>query len=123
MKKKEKTLNDYVLNLKAAKDENINLKNNLNKRIVELNEYKLKYDEDKIMDIEDKKIEMNLILRENKELKDRLNLIEEEKINSERKIEELNEDIENLKENAENNKKKLFEKNEVINKLNNEINT
>ena len=123
LKKKEKTLNDYVLNLKTVKDENINLKNNLNKRIVELNEYKLKYDEDKIMDVEDKKIEMNLILRENKELKDRLNLIEEEKINSERKIEELNEDIENLKENAENNKKKLFEKNDVINKLNNEINT
>ena len=31
------------------------MKKNLNKRIVELNEYKLKYDDDKIMDTEDKK--------------------------------------------------------------------
>ena len=122
LKKKEKMINDYILNIKAIKEENINLKNNLNKRIVELNEYKLKYDDDKIMDTEDKKIEIDLMIRENKELKDKLNTINEEKINNERKIEELNEDIENLKENAENNKKKLFEKNEVINKLNNEIN-
>jgi len=122
LKKREKTLNDYAINIKAVKDENINLKNNLNKRIVELNEYKLKYDDDKIIGIDDKKIEMDLIIRENKELKDRLDSIQEEKINSERKIEELNEDIENLKESAENQKKKLSEKNEVINKLNNEIN-
>ena len=40
--KKEKAINDYVLNLKALKEENLNLKNNLNKRIVELNEYRLK---------------------------------------------------------------------------------
>ena len=55
LKKKEKMINDYILNIKAIKEENINLKNNLNKRIVELNEYKLKYDDDKIMDTEDKK--------------------------------------------------------------------
>ena len=120
--KKEKAINDYVLNLKALKEENLNLKNNLNKRIVELNEYKLKYDDDnKNKYSEDKKIEMELIIRENKELKDKLNLIEEEKINNQNKIDELNEDIENLKENIDNYKKQLNEKNELLIKSNEEI--
>ena len=121
--KKEKAINDYALNLKALKEENSNLKNNLNKRIVELNEYKLKYDDDKNIDSDDKKIEMDFIIRENKELKDKLNLIEEEKINNERKIEELNEDIENLKENIDSYKKQLTEKNDLIIKANEELNT
>ena len=123
LKKREKILNEYISNMKAMKEENDNLKINLNKRIVELNEYKLKYDEDKNMDTGDKKIEMDLITRENKELKEKINLIEEEKINNERKIEELNEDIENLKENNDNLKKKLDEKNDMLDKLNNDINT
>ena len=122
LKKKEKMINDYILNIKAIKEENINLKNNLNKRIVELNEYKLKYDDDKIMDTEDKKIEIDLMIRENKELKDKLNTINEEKLNNERKIEELNEDIESLKEANDNYKKQLNEKNDIINKINDEIN-
>ena len=122
LKKKEKIINDYSLNLKVIKEENNNLKINLNKRIVELNEYKLKYDDDKNMDSEDKKIEMDLIVRENKELKNKFNSIEEEKINSERKIEELNEDIENLKEANDNLKKQLNEKNNIINKINQELN-
>ena len=122
LKKKEKIINDYSLNIKVLKEENNNLKINLNKRIVELNEYKLKYDDDKNMDSEDKKIEMDLIVRENKELKSKFNSIEEEKINSERKIEELNEDIENLKEANDNFKKQLNEKNNIINKINQELN-
>ena len=123
LKKREKLLNDYIANIKSIKEENNNLKNNLNKRMVELNEYKLKYDDDKNNDTGDKKIEMDLITRENKELKEKINSIEEEKINNERKIEELNEDIENLKENNDNLKKKLDEKNNKINKLNDDINT
>ena len=123
LKKREKLLNDYIANIKSIKEENNNLKNNLNKRMVELNEYKLKYDDDKNNDTGDKKIEMDLITRENKELKEKINTIEEEKINNERKIEELNEDIENLKENNDNLKKKLDEKNNKINKLNDDINT
>ena len=115
-------LNDYILNIKTIKEENNNLKNNLNKTIKELSEYKIKYEDDKNMDTEDKKIELDLITRDNKELKDKLSLIEEEKINNERKIEELNEDIENLKENIDNCKKKLKEKDDIINKTNEEIN-
>ena len=122
LKKSEKILNDYKLKIKAIKDENINLKNNLSKRIVEPNGYKEKYDDDKNMDTEDQKIKIDLIFRENKELKEKINSIEEEKINSERKIEELNEDIENLKESNENYKKQLKEKSELIDKLNNDIN-
>ena len=122
LKKKEKALNDYIINIKSIKEDNNNLKNNLNKTIIELNEYKLKYDDDRNMDSNDKKIEMDLITRENKELKNKLSLIEEEKINNERKIEELNEDIENLKENIDNFKKQLNQKDEIINKANNEIN-
>ena len=122
--KKEKAINDYVLNLKALKEENLNLKNNLNKRIIELNEYKLKYDDDnKNTFSEDKKIEIDLMLRENKELKDKLNLIENDKINNENKIQELNEDIENLKENIDNYIKQLNEKNDLLIKSNEEINT
>ena len=122
LKKKEKIINDFSLNLKVIKEENNNLKINLNKRIVELNEYKLKYDDEKNMDSEDKKIEMDLIVRENKELKNKFNSIEEEKINSERKIEELNEDIENLKEANDNLKKQLNEKNNIVDKINQELN-
>ena len=122
LKKREKMLNDYILNIKTIKEENNNLKNNLNKTIKELSEYKIKYEDDKNMDTEDKKIELDLITRDNKELKDKLSLIEEEKINNERKIEELNEDIENLKENIDNCKKKLKEKDDIINKTNEEIN-
>ena len=66
---------------------------------------------------------MELIIRENKELKDKLNLIEEEKINNQNKIDELNEDIENLKENIDNYKKQLNEKNELLIKSNEEINS
>ena len=74
------------------------------------------------MDTEDKKIEIDLMIRENKELKDKLNTINEEKLNNERKIEELNEDIESLKEANDNYKKQLNEKNDIINKINDEIN-
>ena len=72
MKKREKMLNDYILNIKTIKEENNNLKNNLNKTIKELSEYKIKYEDDKNMDTEDKKIELDLITRDNKELKDKL---------------------------------------------------
>ena len=118
----KKKLNDYMINIKTLKDENTNLKNNLNKRIAELNEYKIKYDEEKNMDTEDKKIKMDLIMRDNKELKEKIDTIEKEKINNERKIDELNEDIENLNEGNENYKKKINEKDNLIDKLNNDIN-
>ena len=122
LKKKEKIINEYALNIKKLNDENINLKENLKARIVELNEYKLKYDDDKKLDDSDRKIKFDLILRENKDLKEKFNIAKEEKINNERKIEELNEDIENLKESNENYKKQINEKNELIDKRNNELN-
>ena len=122
LKKREKIINEYALNIKKLNDENINLKENLKARIVELNEYKLKYDDDKKLDDSDRKIKFDLILRENKDLKEKFNIAEEEKINNERKIEELNEDIENLKESNENYKKQINEKNELIDKRNNELN-
>ena len=122
LKKREKIINEYALNIKKLNDENINLKENLKARIVELNEYKLKYDDDKKLDDSDRKIKFDLILRENKDLKEKFNIAKEEKINNERKIEELNEDIENLKESNENYKKKKKKKNELIDKRNNELN-
>ena len=122
LKKREKIINEYALNIKKLNDENINLKENLKARIVELNEYKLKYDDDKKLDDSDRKIKFDLILRENKDLKEKFNIAKEEKINNERKIEELNEDIENLKESNENYKKQINEKNELIDKRNNELN-
>ena len=122
LKKREKIINEYALNIKKLNDENSNLKENLKARIVELNEYKLKYDDDKKLDDSDRKIKFDLILRENKDLKEKFNIAEEEKINNERKIEELNEDIENLKESNENYKKQINEKNELIDKRNNELN-
>ena len=122
LKKREKIINEYALNIKKLNDENINLKENLKARIVELNEYKLKYDDDKKLDDSDRKIKFDLILRENKDLKEKFNIAKEEKINNERKIEELNEDIENLKESNENYKKQINEKNELIDKKNNELN-
>ena len=122
LKKREKIINEYALNIKKLNDENINLKENLKARIVELNEYKLKYDDDKKLDDSDRKIKFDLILRENKDLKEKFNIAEEEKKNNKRKIEKLNEDIENLKESNENYKKQINEKNELIDKRNNELN-
>ena len=126
--KKEQYINELTKNYKKLDEENNILRNELDQKKEEINELKMKINlltnngenslDMNINNYDGKKI-LEANMRENEELKNKIENINKEKINDENKIEELKEDIEGLNEKFE---KEINEKNEIIEKLNAKIN-
>lgn len=116
LQNKEKMIADLSNEIKMRKNENAILLKNINNNNTKNDNKTINFDiinnekKDLEATLKDLKIQMDLKIRENNELKIKLKSIIDEKKNKENIIDEQNEEIENQKETYENIKKEFDEK-------------